>query len=76
MRKLQEKVVRYFCDRPANFPVGRPYNCCESVPLALIEHLDVGSELIPKLRTAIGTGVDKDRGLCYKYLIPFSGEGK
>jgi len=39
VRKLQEKVVKYFCERPANFPVGRPYNCCESVLLALVEHL-------------------------------------
>jgi hypothetical protein len=35
VKELQEKAVRYFCDRPSNFPIGRPYNCCESVLLAL-----------------------------------------
>jgi len=39
LRELQERAVRCFCDRPSNFPTGRPYNCCESVPLALREHL-------------------------------------
>ena len=34
VKELQDRVVRYFCVRPANFPAGRPYNCCESVLLA------------------------------------------
>ncbi|KAA0003822.1 MAG: hypothetical protein FE048_00730 [Thermoplasmata archaeon] len=57
IKNLQEKVVRYFCDRPINFPTGRPYNCCESVLLALAEYLNIDSELIPKIGTAIGAGV-------------------
>ncbi len=62
--ELQEKVVRYFCDRPSNFPTGRPYNCCENVLLALAEYLDTGSELIPKIGTAIGAGVSLNGLLC------------
>lgn len=61
---MQEKVVRYFCDRPSNFPTGRPYNCCESVLLILKEYLDIDSELIPKIGTAIGAGVSLNGLLC------------
>lgn len=64
VKDLQEKAVRYFCDRPANFPAGRPYNCCESVLLALAKPLGVDSELIPKLGTAIGAGVSLNGLLC------------
>lgn len=64
VKDLQEKAVRYFCDRPANFPTGRPYNCCESVLLALAKPLGVDSELIPKLGTAIGAGVSLNGLLC------------
>ncbi|RLC70760.1 MAG: hypothetical protein DRI26_06480 [Chloroflexi bacterium] len=64
VKALQEKVVRYFCDRPANFPAGRPYNCCESVLLTLAEHLGLDSELIPKMGTAIGAGVSLNGLLC------------
>jgi C_GCAxxG_C_C family probable redox protein len=64
IKKLQEKVVRYFCDRPSNFPTGRPYNCCESVLLALAEHFNIDSELIPKMGTAIGAGVSLNGLLC------------
>jgi C_GCAxxG_C_C family probable redox protein len=64
VKKLQEKVVRYFCDRPSNFPTGRPYNCCESVLLALAEYLGMDSELIPKIGTAIGAGVGLNGLLC------------
>lgn len=64
IKALQEKVVRYFCDRPSNFPAGRPYNCCESVLLTLAEHLDMDSELIPKIGTAIGAGVSLNGLLC------------
>jgi C_GCAxxG_C_C family probable redox protein len=63
-KELQEKAVRYFCDRPSNFPTGRPYNCCESVLLALTEYLGVSSELIPKIGTAIGAGVSLNGLLC------------
>ena len=38
LKELQERVLGYFCDRPSNFPAGRPYNCCESVLLALKEY--------------------------------------
>jgi C_GCAxxG_C_C family probable redox protein len=63
-REIQEQAVGYFCDRPSNFPTGRPYNCCESVLLALKDHLDVGSEVIPKIGTAIGAGVSLNGLLC------------
>ena len=64
VKELQEKVVHYFCDRPSNFPAGRPYNCCESVLLALAEYFDIESELIPKIGTAIGAGVGLNGLLC------------
>lgn len=64
IKELQEKAVGYFCDKPSNFPTGRPYNCCESVLLALKDHLDVDSEVIPKIGTAIGAGVSLNGLLC------------
>jgi len=64
LRELQEKAVRCFCDRPSNFPVGRPYNCCESVLLALKDYLGVDSDLIPKIGTGIGAGVSLNGLLC------------
>jgi C_GCAxxG_C_C family probable redox protein len=64
VKELQEKAVRYFCDRPGNFPIGRPYNCCESVLLTLADYLDVDSDLIPKIGTAIGAGVSLNGLLC------------
>jgi len=64
VKELQEKAVRYFCDRPSNFPAGRPYNCCESVLLTLAEYLGVDSELIPKIGTAIGAGASLNGLLC------------
>ncbi|MBM3118342.1 MAG: C_GCAxxG_C_C family protein [Chloroflexi bacterium] len=64
VKELQEKVVRYFCDRPGNFPTGRPYNCCESTLLTLAEYLGVDSDLIPKIGTAIGAGVSLNGLLC------------
>jgi len=64
VKELQEKAVRYFCDRPGNFPAGRPYNCCESVLLTLAEYLGISSELIPKIGTAIGAGVGLNGLLC------------
>jgi len=64
LEELQEKAVKHFCDRPSNFPTGRPYNCCESILLALKDHLDVGSELIPQIGTGIGAGVSLNGLLC------------
>lgn len=64
VEELQEKAVRYFCDRPSNFPKGRPYNCCESVLLALKDHLGVESDIIPKIGTGIGAGVSLNGLLC------------
>ena len=64
VKELQKKAVRYFCDRPGNFPAGRPYNCCESVLLALAEYLNIESELIPRIGTAIGAGVSLNGLLC------------
>ncbi|RLF03873.1 MAG: hypothetical protein DRK00_07970 [Thermoprotei archaeon] len=56
VEELQEKAARYFQERPRNFPEGRPYNCCESVLLALAEYLGVESDLIPRIATGIGAG--------------------
>jgi C_GCAxxG_C_C family probable redox protein len=64
IEKMKQKVVRYFCDKPSNFPIGRPYNCCESVLLTLAEYLEIDSELIPKIATAIGAGVSLNGFLC------------
>jgi len=64
LEELQEKVVRYFCDRPSNFPTGRPYNCCESVLLALKDYLGIDSDLVPKIGTGIGAGVSLNGLLC------------
>jgi len=61
---LQERAVRYFCDRPSNFPNGRPYNCCESVLLALKDYLGAAHEVIPKIGTGIGAGVSLNGLLC------------
>ena len=63
-KELLDKVADYFCQKPANFPTGRPYNCCESVLLALSEYLGINSDLIPKIATAIGAGVSLNGLLC------------
>jgi len=62
--ELQEKAVGYFCGRPNNFPVGRPYNCCESVLLALKDYLSAGSNVIPQIGTGIGAGLSLNGLLC------------
>lgn len=59
-----ERAARYFCDHPKNFSVGRPFNRCESVLLALKEYLGIDSELIPKIGTGIGAGVSLNGLLC------------
>ena len=64
IEELQDKAVGYFCNRPRNFPVGRPFNCCESVLLAIKDHLGVDTELIPKIGTGIGAGVSMNGLLC------------
>ena len=64
LEELQERAVRYFCDRPNNFPTGRPYNCCESVLLALKDYLGAGTEVVPKIGTGIGAGVSLNGLLC------------
>ena len=56
IENLQEKAATYFQERPSNFPEGRPYNCCESVLLALSEYLGIKSELIPRIATGMGAG--------------------
>jgi len=62
--ELQEKAARYFQERPPNFPVGRPYNCCESVLLTLAEYLGVESDLIPRIATGIGAGFSLNGFTC------------
>jgi C_GCAxxG_C_C family probable redox protein len=61
---VQERAVRYFCARPGNFPTGRPYNCCESVLLALKGLASEDAEFIPRVGTAIGAGVSLNGLLC------------
>ena len=61
---MQERAVGYFCNRPSNFPTGRPYNCCESVLLTLKDHLSACSDIIPKIGTGIGAGVSLNGLLC------------
>ena len=63
IEELQEKAVGYFCDRPKNFPEGRPFNCCESVLLALKDYLSE-SDLVPRIGTGIGAGVSLNGLLC------------
>ncbi len=64
LKELQEKAVGYFSSRPSNFPIGRPYNCCESVLLTLKDRIGVGPDLIPKVGTGIGAGVSLNGLLC------------
>jgi len=64
LKELQEQAVRYFCDRPKNFPIGRPFNCCESVLLALKDYLGEENDLIPRIGTGIGAGVSLNGLLC------------
>jgi len=64
VKRLQDRAVKYFCEKPGNFPTGRPYNCCESVLLALKDELGVATEIIPRLATGIGAGVSLNGLLC------------
>ena len=64
VKELQEKATGYFCNRPSNFPAGRPYNCCESVLLALKDYVGSDSGVVPRIGTAIGAGVSLNGLLC------------
>jgi C_GCAxxG_C_C family probable redox protein len=64
VEKLQDKAVGYFCERPRNFPEGRPFNCCESVLMALKDVMGVETDLIPRIGTGIGAGVSLNGLLC------------
>jgi len=64
IEEMQKKAVDYFCNRPKNFPEGRPFNCCESILLALKNHLGVETELIPRIGTGLGAGVSLNGLLC------------
>jgi hypothetical protein len=64
VKELQERAVGYFCTRPQSFPVGRPFNCCESVLLSLKDYLGKETELIPNIGTGIGAGVSLNGLLC------------
>jgi C_GCAxxG_C_C family probable redox protein len=63
-KSLQVKAARYFQEKPANFPEGRPYNCCEAVLLTLAECLGVRSELVPKIATGVGAGFSLNGFTC------------
>jgi len=64
IEELQERAVKYFCVRPKNFPDGRPFNCCESILIALKNHIGVETDLIPKIGTGLGAGVSLNGLLC------------
>jgi C_GCAxxG_C_C family probable redox protein len=64
IEELQIRAVEFFCKKPSNFPVGRPYNCCESVLLALKDFFGSNSNVVPKIGTAIGAGVSLNGLLC------------
>jgi C_GCAxxG_C_C family probable redox protein len=64
VEELQEKAAIRFQTRPPNFPVGKLYNCSESVLLTLAEYLGVESELIPKIATGIGAGFSLNEFTC------------
>jgi C_GCAxxG_C_C family probable redox protein len=64
IEQMKQKVVSYFGDKLSNFPLGRSYNCCESVLLTLAEYLKIDSKLFPKIGTAIGAGVSLNGFLC------------
>lgn len=64
IREMQKKAETYFKQRPPNFPAGRPYNCCESVLLTLMEYLGVKSDLIPRIATGVGAGLSLNGLLC------------
>jgi C_GCAxxG_C_C family probable redox protein len=64
IKELQDRAVGYFCTRPKNFPVGRPFNCCESILLSLRDYFGKEAELIPKIGTGIGAGVSLNGLLC------------
>ncbi len=60
-----ENAARYFMVRPSNFPTGRPFNCCESVLIALSEYFpEMQSELIPKIGTVLGAGLSLTGNQC------------
>jgi C_GCAxxG_C_C family probable redox protein len=63
-KELQEKATSYFCNKPSNFPRGRPFNCCETVLKTLAEQLRIESDLIPRIGTGIGAGVSLNGLLC------------
>lgn len=64
-KKAQEKAESYFKTKPANFPEGRPYNCCETVLVVLKKlYSQLDSELIPKIGTGIGAGLSLTGNQC------------
>lgn len=60
VKELQDRVVRYFCVRPANFPAGRPYNCCESVLLALAYARGIGCARAGVLESTLAGETEAD----------------
>ena len=60
----RKELFDIFVTAPSNFPTGRPYNCCESILLALKDYLPTGHEIIPKIGTGIGAGVSLNGLLC------------
>ena len=63
-KDLQEMAVSNFCRRPHNFPLGRPFNCCESIMFALKDRIGLGNDIVPNVGTGMGAGVSLNGLLC------------
>jgi C_GCAxxG_C_C family probable redox protein len=62
---VERKAASYFMQKPPNFPEGRPYNCCESVLMALSEYYpEMKSDLIPRIGTVVGAGLSLTGNQC------------
>lgn len=65
VEEVKEKAASYFMKKPANFPEGRPFNCCETVLVVLKDsNPQLNSELIPKIGTVVGAGLSLTGNQC------------
>ena len=60
VKGLQDRVVRHFCVRPANFTVGQSYNCCESILLALAYARGIGYARVGVLESTLAGETEAD----------------
>jgi len=52
---VAERAVAYF---------SSGYNCSQSVLLAMTEHWNIKSDIIPKIATSFGSGISRSDSLC------------